>query len=198
MTSPEGQKPDELDRVDVTSAAEWGAWLEAHHDSAPGVWLRLFRKGASDATLTYGEAVEVALCFGWIDGQVKKLDDVSRVQRFTPRRKRSNWSKVNVERAERLVADGRMRPAGLREIEAARKDGRWQQAYDPPSTATVPDDFLRELREHPQAATFYETLNKANRFPIAYRLQTARTPATRARRIEAIIAQFERGERFHD
>ena len=107
MTSPEGQKPDELDRVDVTSAAEWEAWLEAHHGSAPGAWLRLFRKGASDATLTYGEAVEVALCFGWIDGQVKKLDDVSRVQRFTPRRKRSNWSKVNVEALEMQATMGR-------------------------------------------------------------------------------------------
>jgi uncharacterized protein YdeI (YjbR/CyaY-like superfamily) len=198
MTPPKGQKPDDLDRVDATSAAEWAMWLEAHHDSAPGAWLRLFRKGTSDATLTYTGAVEVALCFGWIDGQAKKLDDVSRVQRFTPRRKRSNWSKVNVERAERLVGDGRMRPAGLREIEAAKKDGRWQRAYDPPSTATVPDDFLRELRKHPKAAAFYETLNKANRFPIAYRLQTAKTPATRARRIEAIIAQFERGEMFHE
>jgi uncharacterized protein YdeI (YjbR/CyaY-like superfamily) len=198
MTSPKGQKPDELERVDVISASEWGTWLEAHHDSAPGAWLRLFRKGASNATLTYPEAVEVALCFGWIDGQVRKLDDISRVQRFTPRRKRSNWSKVNVERAERLVADGRMGPAGLREIEAAKKDGRWQQAYDPPSTATVPDDFLRELRRHPRAAAFYDTLNQTNRFPIVYRLQTAKTPITRARRIEAIIAQFERGEKFHD
>jgi uncharacterized protein YdeI (YjbR/CyaY-like superfamily) len=116
-----------------------------------------------------------ALCYGWIDGQGKKHDDVSRVQRFTPRRSRSVWSKVNTERAERLIADGRMQPAGLREVGAAKQDSRWRQAYDPPSRATVPEDFLAELRKHKKAAAFFATLNKRNTYPVSYRLQTAWT-----------------------
>ena len=124
--------------LDVRSASEWEQWLDDNHESVPeGVWLRLFRKGVSDATLEYSEAVDVALCFGWIGGQGKKHDDVSRVQRFTPRRTRSVWSKINTERAERLVQAGQMRPAGQREVDAARADGRWAQAYDPPSRASV-------------------------------------------------------------
>ena len=185
--------------VDLRSAAAWEAWLDRHHQSTPeGVWLRLFRKGSPEATLTYTEAVEVALCFGWIDGQARKHDDVSRVQRFTPRRARSVWSKVNTERVERLTSEGRMRPAGQREVDAAKADGRWATAYDPPSTATVPDDFLAELRKHPKAAAFFAALDKRNTYPVVHRLQTARTPETRARRMRAMIEMFERGERFYD
>ena len=184
--------------LEVASAREWERWLERHHDDAPeGVWLRLFKKGRSDATLDYGQAVEVALCFGWIDGQKRKHDDESWVQRFTPRRPRSGWSKVNTDRAERLIADGRMRPAGLREVEAAKGDGRWARAYDPPSVATVPVDFLVELRKHEAAAAFFDTLDKRNVYAVVYRLQTAKTPATRSKRIQAMIEMFDRGERFH-
>lgn len=189
----------ELEMLDVRAASAWEQWLERNHEArTEGVWLRLLRKGAAEATLTYLEAVEVALCFGWIDGQAKRHDEISRVQRFTPRRRRSVWSKVNTERAERLIQEGRMRPAGLREVEAAKVDGRWEHAYDPPSKATVPDDFLAELKTHPRAAAFFATLTKRNTFPIAYRLQTARTPETRAKRIRSIIEMFERGEKFHD
>jgi uncharacterized protein YdeI (YjbR/CyaY-like superfamily) len=162
------------------------------------VWLRLLKKGQAGSTLEYKQAVEIALCFGWIDGQGKRHDDISRVQRFTPRRARSVWSKINTERAERLIAEGRMRPAGLREVEAAKQDGRWQRAYDPPSKAEIPQDFLDELRKHKKAAAFFATLNKRNTYPIVYRLQTAKTPETRAKRMRAMIEMFERGEKFHD
>jgi uncharacterized protein YdeI (YjbR/CyaY-like superfamily) len=185
--------------LDVPTADDWERWLDEHHASTDeGVWLRLFKKGTSDATLDYRQAVEVALCFGWIDGQAKGHDDVSRVQRFTPRRARSNWSKINVERAERLIEAGRMRPAGLQAIEAAKADGRWARAYDPPSTATIPEDFLAALAKNPKAAAFFATLNKRNTFPVSYRLQTAKTPETRAKRIEEMVAKFERGEKFSD
>jgi uncharacterized protein YdeI (YjbR/CyaY-like superfamily) len=192
---------DELAVLDVATAAAWERWLTKHHADTPqGVWLRLYRKDTipPKVTLTYPDAVLVALCFGWIDGQAKGHDDVSRVQRFTPRRARSPWSKLNVERATALIAEGRMRPSGQAAIDAAKADGRWDAAYDPPSTAVVPDDFLAALAEHPKAEAFYATLNKSNRFPIVHRLQSARTDATRQRRIVAIIDQFERGERFFD
>jgi uncharacterized protein YdeI (YjbR/CyaY-like superfamily) len=185
--------------LDVASAAAWERWLAKHHDDTPqGVWLRLYRKDTipPKVTLTYPDAVLVALCFGWIDGQAKRHDDVSRVQRFTPRRARSPWSKLNVERATALIEAGRMRPAGQAAIDAAKADGRWDAAYDPPSTAVVPEDFLAELAKHPKADAFYATLNKSNRFPIVFRLQTAKTAATRQRRIGAIIEQLERGERL--
>jgi uncharacterized protein YdeI (YjbR/CyaY-like superfamily) len=185
--------------LDVRSATDWERWLQRNHDVvAEGVWLRLFKKGAPEATLTYADAVEVALCFGWIDGQGRRHDDVSHVQRFTPRRRRSGWSKLNTERAERLVAAGRMRPAGQREIDAAKQDGRWQQAYDPPSAATIPEDFLLELRKHKRAAAFFATLDKRNTYSVVFRLQTAKTPETRAKRMKAMIEMFDRGERFSD
>ena len=185
--------------LDVRSARDWERWLERHHAKMPeGVWLRLFRKGESESTLDYRQAVEVALCFGWIDGQSKRHDEISRVQRFTPRRARSVWSKVNTERAERLIGEGRMRPAGSREIDAAKRDGRWGRAYDPPSTASIPEDFLAELGKHKKAAAFFATLNKRNTYPVVYRLQTATTPETRAKRIRVMIEMFERGEKFHD
>jgi uncharacterized protein YdeI (YjbR/CyaY-like superfamily) len=187
--------------LEVATAAQWERWLDRHHADTPeGVWLRLYRKDSKPPghTLTYADAVLAALCFGWIDGQGKRLDDASRVQRFTPRRARSVWSKLNVERAAKLIDEGRMRPAGLAAIEAARADGRWEQAYDAPSTAAVPDDFLAELAKRPKAQAFYETLTKRNTYPIVHRLQTARTDATRRRRIAAIVDMFERGEKFHD
>src|SRR5438309_1633849 len=138
--------------LEVRSAREWERWLQRNHAQAPdGVWLRLYKKGRPESTLDYPQAVEVALCFGWIDGQARRHDDISRVQRFTPRRARSMWSKVNTERATRLIEEGRMRPPGFRAIEAAKEDGRWEQAYDPPSTSSIPEDFLVELRKHKKA-----------------------------------------------
>jgi uncharacterized protein YdeI (YjbR/CyaY-like superfamily) len=185
--------------LDARTPAAFERWLKRNHDKTPeGVWLRLFKKGASDATFTWTDAVDVALCYGWIDGQSRKHDAVSRVQRFTPRRPRSTWSKLNTERAARLIADGRMQPAGLREVEAAKSDGRWERAYDSSSTATVPDDFLAALRRNKKAAAFFATLNKRNTYPVTYRLQTAKKPETRAKRIKEMIEMFERGEKFHD
>ena len=185
--------------LDVRSADAWERWLEEHHaTTTEGVWLRLSNKNDPEPGLSYLEAVEAALCFGWIDGQGRRNDEVSRLQRFTPRRARSVWSKINVERAERLVAEGRMRPAGLAEMERAKADGRWAKAYDPPSTATIPEDFLAALAEHPKAAAFFATLDKRNTYPVVHRLQTAVKPETREKRLRAMIEMFERGEKFHD
>jgi uncharacterized protein YdeI (YjbR/CyaY-like superfamily) len=178
---------------------EWERWLEAHHqDTDEGVWLRIPNKAHADTGPPYVPAVEVALCFGWIDGQTRKLDATARQIRFTPRRKRSIWGKLNVERAERLTAEGRMRPAGIAEVERAKADGRWDRAYDPPSTATIPDDFLAALEGRPTAKAFFATLDKRNTFVIANRLQTAVKPETRARRLEKILEQLDREERFYD
>jgi uncharacterized protein YdeI (YjbR/CyaY-like superfamily) len=189
----------ELPVLDVRSVAELEAWLEANHATATaGVWLRLSKKNDPSPGLLYADAVEVGLCFGWIDGQGRKHDDVSSLVRFTPRRARSVWSRINTERAERLIAEGRMRPAGLAEVERAKADGRWAAAYEPSSTGTVPDDFLAALEVHPKAKAFFATLNKRNTYPVVHRLQTARTPETRARRMAAMIEMFERGERFYD
>ena len=186
--------------LDVATEAAWERWLEKHHAATDeGVWLVLRNKQAATAkSLTYVQAVEVALCFGWIDGQGKKHDGESRLQRFTPRRKRSVWSRINTERADALITAKRMRPAGLAEIERAKADGRWDAAYEPSSTATIPDDFLAALDKSPKAKAFFATLNKRNTYPVAFRLSTARTPETRAKRIADMVAKFERGERFYD
>jgi uncharacterized protein YdeI (YjbR/CyaY-like superfamily) len=185
------------DVLDPGAAREWEKWLARNHDKVDeGVWLRLYKQ--SEGGLSYAEAVEAALCYGWIDGQGKPHDDVSRLTRFTPRRKNSSWSKRNTEHAERLIAEGRMKPAGLSEIERAKADGRWQRAYSPPSEASIPDDFMKALRKNKEALAFFKTLNKRNTYPITYRLETAKTPETRAKRITAMIEMFERGEKFHN
>ncbi len=178
-------------------AEEWDSWLREHHDSAPGVWIKFARKGSGVASVTYMEALHAALCFGWIDGQARSLDEASYVQRFTPRRARSIWSKRNREFATALIESGRMQPAGLREVERAKADGRWDAAYDAPSTATVPDDLRAALDASPDAAAFFETLNAQNRYAILHRIQTAKRAETRARRIETFVAMLARGERLH-
>jgi len=147
--------------------------------------------------VSYAEAVEQALCFGWIDGQKRSLDAHHWLQRFTPRRARSLWSKVNCEKALALIEQGRMQPAGLREVERARHDGRWEQAYDPPGRAQVPPDLEAAFARHPRAAAFFATLDGANRYAVLWRLQTAKRPETRARRIEQFVAMLERGEKLH-
>jgi uncharacterized protein YdeI (YjbR/CyaY-like superfamily) len=174
----------------------WAAWLKTNHTTAPGVWLKFAKKGAGPS-LTYAQAVEEALCYGWIDGQAKSLDGTAWLQRFTPRRARSPWSKINREKAEALLDAGRVQPAGLAAIEAARQDGRWDAAYDSPRTATVPEDFLAELDRRPQAKAFFASLNSANRYAITYRLQNAKKPETRARRMQQFLEMLERGEKFH-
>jgi uncharacterized protein YdeI (YjbR/CyaY-like superfamily) len=186
--------PDDLETRAFASAAEWEAWLRAHHDTTPGVWVRFAKKGAGVPSVTYLEALHAALCFGWIDGQARGVDDASYVQRFTPRRARSIWSKRNREFATALIESGRMQPAGLREVERAQADGRWDAAYDAPSTATVPDDLRDALDASPAAAELFATLNGQNRYAILHRVQTAKKPETRARRIAKFVTMLEAGE----
>ena len=185
------------DILSFRSAAEFRKWLAANHRQSDGIWLRIFKKDSGEPTVTYAEALDEALCFGWIDGQKQSHDEISWRQRFTPRRAKSGWSKINTQHAERLIQAGRMREAGMSQIDAARKDGRWTAAYDSPSKATFPEDFLAELRRDKKAKEFFDSLNKANRYAIAYRLQTAKKPETRQRRMEMILAMLARGEAFH-
>lgn len=176
---------------------ELEAWLEENHEASDGVWLKIAKKGAREPSVTYDEAVELALCFGWIDSQVRRFDDQHYIQRFTPRRPRGRWSKINREKAEALIEAGRMRPPGLAEVEAAKADGRWEAAYDGQRTAKVPPDLQRELDANPAAAEFFAALDSANRYAIVYRLDDAKKPETRERRLRKFIAMLERGEKIH-
>lgn len=175
----------------------WADWLKKHHGDATGVWLRLAKKNAELESVTYAEAVDVALCYGWIDGQSKRYDESSWIQRFTPRGPKSIWSKINREKVERLIKARRMRAPGLRAIESAKEDGRWDAAYDSPRTATVPDDLQAELDRSPEAKEFFSSLDSANRYAILFRVQTAKRPETRARRIATLVAMLEKGEKIH-
>ena len=177
--------------------AAWERWLDANHAAVPGVWLRFAKKAAPIASVSYAEALDVALCFGWIDGQVKKHDEHSWIQKFTPRGKKSLWSKVNREKVERLEAAGRMRAAGIAAVDAAKADGRWERAYDSARTATVPDDLAAALAKRPKAKRFFESLDRANRYAIIWRVQTAAKPETRAKRIADLVAMLGRGEKIH-
>jgi len=188
---------DELPILPFASARDWEAWLEREHATTPGAWLKIAKRGSGIASLDVAEAVEVALCFGWIDGQVAKHDADHFLQRYTPRRRRSRWSRINRDRALALIAAGRMRPAGLAQVEAARADGRWEAAYAGPASATVPADLRAALDANPPAAAFFATLRGANRYAILYRVQDAKRPETRARRIARFVAMLERGETLH-
>jgi uncharacterized protein YdeI (YjbR/CyaY-like superfamily) len=189
--------PPSFDIVTFPSVRGWARWLSVNHAQCDGVWLRFFKKASAVPSVTYAEALEEALCYGWIDGQAKKYDADSYLQKFTPRRKRSVWSKLNVARALKLIEAGRMRPTGLHQIEAARQDGRWEDAYDSPSRSTVPDDLQAALEKNKKARAFFDTLNKTNRYAITWRLQTARKPETRERRLKVIVAMLAKGDAFH-
>ena len=189
--------PDDLPIILFASAAELEAWLEAEHAESEGIWLKIAKKGSGVGSVSYAEAVELGLCFGWIDGQGKRFDDRHYLQRFTPRRPRSKWSRLNRDRAEALVAAGRMRPTGLAAVEAAREDGRWDAAYEPPSTAEVPPDLERELARDRSAREAFEALDGANRYAIIYRLNEAKRPETRERRLQKFVEMLRRGERIH-
>lgn len=177
--------------------AELEAWLEANHADSEGAWLKIAKKGSGVESVTYGEALELALCFGWIDSQKRGLDEKHFLQRFTPRRPRGRWSRINRDKAEELIAAGAMRPAGLAEVEAARADGRWEAAYEGQRTAKVPDDLRRELDANPAAREFFAGLDSANRYAIVYRLNDAKKPETRERRLRRFVAMLERGEKIH-
>jgi uncharacterized protein YdeI (YjbR/CyaY-like superfamily) len=187
-----------LEELLVADVEDWRAWLDRHHGESPGVWLVLAKKGRTDPTaLTYDEALLEALCYGWIDGQVRRRDEESYRQRFTPRRRRSIWSSRNVALAEQLRAEGRMRPAGEAAVERARKDGSWERAYDGQATIEVPDDLAAALAAQPQAAATFARLTSRNRYAILYRLGTAKRAETRARRLEQYVAMLARGETIY-
>lgn len=188
---------NELPILSFASVALWEQWLSEHHARCDAVWLKIAKKASGIASVTYDEALDVALCYGWIDGQRKTADSEFFLQKFTPRRPKSLWSKRNIAKVVELTAAKRMQPSGLAEVEAARRDGRWAAAYDSPKDIVVPEDFLAALRENQQALAFFNTLSKANVFAIAWRLQTARQPETRQRRFAALLAMLEREEKLH-
>ncbi len=190
-------KKKEIRIVEFIDAVAMQQWLEQNHTLNEGIWLKIAKKSSGIQSVNYQEALKVALCYGWIDGQVNKLDENYYIQKFTPRRARSIWSKRNVGIAEQLIAEGRMQPPGLKEIERAKADGRWQKAYDSPGNMEIPDDFLLELNKNQKASMFFRTLNKTNLFAIGYRLQTAKTTETRQKRMTEIIRMLEKEEKFH-
>src|SRR4051794_31542266 len=175
----------------------WAAWLELHYADSPGLWLRHAKKASGRASVTYDEALEVALCYGWIDGQKKSYDEASWLQKWTPRGAKSIWSKINREKALKLIESGQMKPAGVAAIERAKQDGRWDAAYDSHSTATVPSDLQAALNGNAEASAFFTTLNSTNRYAILFRIQTAKKPETRAKRIQEFIGMLERHEKLY-
>ena len=173
----------------------WEAWLDEHHETSSGIWLKLAKKQSGIDSVTHPEALEVALCYGWIDGQRNRLDDSWYLQLFTPRRPRSRWSKINRAKAVALIEGGRMRPAGLREVERAKDDGRWDAAYDSPSQLQVPEDLTAALAGNEAARTFFDGLDRTNRYAILYRIEDAKRPETRARRIEQFVTMLAEGRK---
>jgi len=186
------------DELRVPDAAGWRDWLSGHHAGSAGVWLVLARKGVSDPTsLTHDQALEEALCQGWIDGQIRRRDDATFLQRFTPRRPRSPWSKRNVQLVERLRSEGRMQPAGEQAVVQAQADGRWQAAYPGQASSEVPEDLAAALAASPRAAAMFDVLTSQNRYSILYRLGAAKRPDTRARRLAQFVDMLARGETVH-
>jgi len=189
-------KPD-LQIIHFKTQKELEKWLDKNHNKSDGIWLRFFKKDSGTKSIGWLDAVEAGLCYGWIDGQAKGYDEQSWLQRFTPRRARSSWSKKNREHVERLTSLGRMKPSGLAQVEKAKADGRWEKAYDSPANMQLPEDFLKALAKNKKAKAFFDSLNRANKFAIAYRLQTAKKPETRAKRMKMILEMMKKGEKFH-
>lgn len=189
-------RPD-LPVLTFASAGEFNSWLSEHQKASPGIWIRLYKVRSGIPSITYEEALETALCFGWIDGQKKAFDKESWLQKFTPRRPKSIWSKRNRQIVERLYASGMMKPQGIIEVESAKADGRWERVYDSPGNMIVPSDFLDELAKNKEAEAFFKTLNKTNVYSIVWRLQTAKKPETRNKRIQSILEMLKQGKKFH-
>lgn len=185
------------DSIAFQNAAELSEWLMSHHQRSSEVWVQIFKKGSGKQSVTWKDCVIEAIRFGWTDGQKLALDEASFLQRLTPRKLKSNWSAKNREHATRLIAEGRMTPAGLAHVEAAKADGRWDSAYEGSATMTIPQDFLDALEAMSAAKAFFQTLDRKNLYTIYYRLHTAKRPETRAKRLSQILAQLDRGERFH-
>ena len=187
----------ELPILPFVSRDAWAAWLDEHHATSGGLWLKIAKRDSGIESVSYPEALDVALCYGWIDGQKGKFDDDHWLQRFTPRRPKSKWSKVNRQKVSALIESGEMKPAGLREVERAKADGRWDDAYEAQSKATVPDDLRRKLDENPEASAFFATLDSANRYAILYQIQDAKKPETRARRIEKYVTMLSERRKLY-
>lgn len=187
----------ELPTLSFAAPRAFSDWLAHHHASSRGIWLRLAKKASGAASITYAEAIDVALVWGWIDGQKQRGDEASWLQKFTPRGPRSVWSKINREKALALIEAGAMQPAGLAEVERAKRDGRWDVAYDPASRATVPDDLQAALAKNARAAAFFVTLDARNRYAVLWRVQTAKKAETRQKRITGLVAMLARGEKVH-
>jgi uncharacterized protein YdeI (YjbR/CyaY-like superfamily) len=188
---------DDLPIIAFANQQEWEAWLNDLHADTKGLWLKLAKKGSDVSTISYAEALEVALCYGWIDGQKAAFDDQYWLQKFTPRGPKSIWSKVNCDKAQALLAEGRMQPAGIAQMERAKADGRWDAAYESQSKIAVPPDFQSELDKNPQAQEFFDTLNSVNRYAILFRIQTAKKPETRFARIQKFIEMLVQHQKIH-
>jgi uncharacterized protein YdeI (YjbR/CyaY-like superfamily) len=189
-------KPD-YPIISFKDSTLWSEWLEKNHVAIQGVWVKFYKKHSKVQSISYAEAVEVGLCFGWIDSQMKPFDENSYLQKFTPRRSKSIWSKINTQRIERLIKEGKMRPSGMAQVEMAKADGRWEKAYNSLSTMEIPEDFLKALEMDKKAKSYFEKLNKSNVYAIVWRLQTAKKPETRDRRMKAILEMLSKGEKFY-
>lgn len=179
------------------SQSKWADWLAKNHDTSDGLWMKVAKKDSGIPSVTIVEALDMALCYGWIDGQRGSFDDKYYLQKYTPRRPKSTWSKINVEKVKRLIASGQMQPAGLKAIEAAKADGRWEKAYDGQRTMTVPKDFQAALNKNKKAKAFFETLNSVNRFAILFRIHNVKKAETRTRKIKQFIEMLENNEKIY-
>jgi uncharacterized protein YdeI (YjbR/CyaY-like superfamily) len=194
---PAPKTQNDLPILPFEDQTAWATWLDSNHDVSSGVWLKLAKKASGIQSVTYDQALEAALCYGWIDGQKKSYDESSWLQKFTPRSRKSIWSKINRQKAQALIETGQMKPAGLQEVERAKQDGRWDAAYDSQSRAAVPDDFQAALDANPKANAFFATLNSQNRYAILFRIQTAKKAETRAKRIQEFIQMLEKHEKLY-
>jgi uncharacterized protein YdeI (YjbR/CyaY-like superfamily) len=191
------KKAETLPIISFETQQGWERWLTEHHTDTDGLWLKIAKKEAGISSVNYAEALESAICYGWIDGQKASFDDKYWLQKFTPRRAKSIWSKVNCTKALALIAEGRMQPAGIRQVELAQADGRWESAYESQSKITIPDDFQKELDNNPKAQEFFTTLNSVNRYAILFRIQTAKKPETRSARISTFIEMLSNNQKLH-
>ncbi|WOK04320.1 YdeI/OmpD-associated family protein [Imperialibacter roseus] len=189
-------KPDTLPTIAFKTSEAFENWVAENHETSRGLWLKIFKKGSVQQTVSYAEALDVALCYGWIDGQKNSFDEEAWLQKFCPRTAKSIWSKINIGHIERLTNEGRMKPAGFEAVEKAKADGRWEKAYDPSSQMTIPEDFLKELSKNRKAEANFKNLNKTSLFFIGFRLQTAKKPETREKRMKEIIDMLAKGEKF--
>jgi uncharacterized protein YdeI (YjbR/CyaY-like superfamily) len=188
---------DNVPIMSFETQQSWEEWLKENHAETKGIWLKIAKKEARSPSVSYAEALDSALCYGWIDGQKAAFDDKYWLQKFTPRTAKSIWSKVNCGKAEALIAEGRMQPAGLRQVELAKADGRWGRAYESQSKITIPDDFQRELDKNPKAKDFFNTLDSANRYAFLFRIHAAKKPETRSAKIQKFVEMLNQQQKLH-